>query len=160
MTNNRPIREDQLITTLAQIEGTINSRLLSSISDDTDDLTVLTPNHFISGRSLNAQGVVDINEKVIDGQRKWKAVESLSNIYWKRFIKEYIPSLNARKKWNKVNDIVLLYDSNTPKSFWTLARVIKVHLSKDELVRSVTLKLPNTILVRPVNKLCLLEESV
>ena len=101
MTNNLPIREDQLITTLAQIEGTINSRLLSSISDDTDNLTVLTPNHFISGRSLNAQGVVDINEKVIDGQRKWKAVESLSNIYWKRFIKEYIPSLNARKKWNK-----------------------------------------------------------
>ena len=53
MTNNRPIREDQLITTLVQIEGTINSRPLTSISDDTDDLTVLTPNHFISGRSLN-----------------------------------------------------------------------------------------------------------
>ena len=164
VTNNRPIREDQLITTLVQIEGTINSRPLTSISDDTDDLTVLTPNRFIPGRSLNGQGVVDINEKDIDSRRKWKVVESLSNIDWKRFTKEYIPSLNVRKKWNKVernvkvNDIVFLYDSNTPRSFWPLARVIKVHPSKGELVRSVTLNLPNTTLVRPVNKLCLLEE--
>ena len=141
------MREDQLIKTLVQIEGTINSRPLTSICDDTDYLSVLTPNHFISGRSLNTQGVVDINEKDIDSRRKWKVVESLSNIYWKRFIKEYLPSLNVRKKWNKVqrnvkvSDIVLFYDSNTPRSFWSLARVIKVHPSKDELVRPVTLKL-------------------
>ena len=128
-------------------------------------MTVLTPNHFISGRSLNTQGVVDINVKDIDSRRKWKVAESLSNIYWKRFIKEYIPSLNVRKKWTKVqrnvkvNDIVLLYYSNTPRPYWSLARVIKVHPSKDELVPSVTLKLPNTTLVHPVNKLCLLEES-
>ena len=42
VTNNRPIRENQLITTLAQIERTVNSRLLTSISGDADDdLTVL-----------------------------------------------------------------------------------------------------------------------
>ena len=54
VTNNRPIREDQLITTLVQIQGTINSRPLTFISDDTDELTVLTPNHFMSGRSFIA----------------------------------------------------------------------------------------------------------
>ena len=58
-----------------------------------------------------------------------------------------------------MNDIVLLYDSNTPRSQWPLARVIIVHPSKDELVRSVTLKLPNTALERPLNKLFLLEGS-
>ena len=59
-----------------------------------------------------------------------------------------------------LNNIVLLYDCNTPRSFWSLARAIKVHPSKDELVRCVTLKLPNTTLVRPINKLYLLEESI
>ena len=59
----------------------------------------------------------------------------------------------------KVNYIVFLYDSNTSRSFWLLARVVKVHPSKDELVRSVKLKLPNITLVRTVNQLCLLEES-
>ena len=46
-----------------------------------------------------------------------------------------------------------------PRSYWPLARVIKVHPSKDELVWSVTLKLPNATSIHPVNKLCLLEES-
>ena len=59
----------------------------------------------------------------------------------------------------KVNDIVLLYDSNTTRSFWPLARVIKVYPLEEEIVQSVTLKLSNTTLVRPVNKLYLLEES-
>ena len=70
VTNNQLIRERQLITTLVQIEGTINSQPLTSISDDTDNFTVLTPNHFTSGRSLNTPCVVDIYEKDIDGRRK------------------------------------------------------------------------------------------
>ena len=60
----------------------------------------------------------------------WKVVESLSNICWKGFIKEYIPPLNVRKKINKmqtifkVNDIFLTYHSNMPRLFWALARII------------------------------------
>ena len=96
-TNNQILWEDQLITTLFQVEETINGWPLTSINDDADDLTVLTPNHFISGQYLNTQGVVDINEKDIDSRREWK-VGSLSNIYWKRFIKEYISSFIVRKK--------------------------------------------------------------
>ena len=80
VTNNLSTQKDQLIIALVQIEGTFNSRPLTSISGDADDLTVLTPTHFISGRSLNTQGVVDLNEKVIDSRRKWKVVGSLSNI--------------------------------------------------------------------------------
>ena len=63
--NNRPIRVEQLITTLVQMEGTVNSQHLTTFSDDADDLTVLTPNHFISGRPLNKEDVVYINEHEI-----------------------------------------------------------------------------------------------
>ena len=69
------------------------------------------------------------------------------------------------KKWNKVqqnikvNEIVFLYNNNAPRLFWPLAKVITFHPTKDELVQSVTLKLPNTTFVRPVNKLYLLKES-
>ena len=59
----------------------------------------------------------------------------------------------------KVNDSISLYDSKTPRSYLFLTRVIKVHPSKDGLVTSVALKLRYTTIVRPVNKLCLLEES-
>ena len=47
VTNNQSIREDQLITTLVPVEGTINSRPLTSISDDTDNLTINTKSHYI-----------------------------------------------------------------------------------------------------------------
>ena len=85
---------------------------------------------------------------------EWKVVESLSNIYWKRFIKVYVPLLNVTKKWNKVQwnvkvyDVVLLYDCNMPSSFWPLAWITRVDPSKDELVLSVILKPPNTTCIR------------
>ena len=44
--NNQPIQEDQLVITLAQMKGTIYCQLLTSISDDTNNLTLLTQNHF------------------------------------------------------------------------------------------------------------------
>ena len=71
-TNNWAIRENQLAINFVQIEGTINSCSLTSISDDTDNLSVLSPNHFISGRSLNAQGVVDTNKKDTPSRCRWK----------------------------------------------------------------------------------------
>ena len=61
----------------------------------------------MSARSSNAQGVVDINEKDIDSRRKWIVVETLSNIYWKRFIKKYIPSFNLRKNGIKCNKTLM-----------------------------------------------------
>lgn len=51
-TNNGAIRENQLVISFVQIEGTINSCSLTSISDDTNNLSVLTPNHFISEGNL------------------------------------------------------------------------------------------------------------
>ena len=71
-TNNWAIRENKLVISFVQIEGTINSCSLTSISDDTDNLSVLSPNHFISGQSSNAQGVVDTNKKDTASRCRWK----------------------------------------------------------------------------------------
>ena len=84
MTNNGTVRKDQLITTLGQVKATINSRPLTSISGDTDDLTVLTPNHFIFGLSLNAQGVVDVNEKGIVLESSRKSIKYILERFYQR----------------------------------------------------------------------------
>ena len=53
---------------------------------------------------------------------------------------------------------MLIQTENTPRAFWPLARIIETYVSNDGNVRSVKLKLPNSTVIRPSNKLCLLEE--
>ena len=50
VTKERPVYEDSLVTFLAEVENTLNSRPLTSLSDDSNYLSVLTPNHFLLGR--------------------------------------------------------------------------------------------------------------
>ena len=86
-------------------------------------------------------------------------------MFWARFIKEYLPTLQERKKWNKVNrnfivnDIVLVKSENVPRLFWPLAQIIDAHEGNDETGGSCKLKFGNNTLVRPCNKLCLLAEA-
>ena len=81
-----------------------------------------------------------------------------------RWIKEYLPALQGRQKWLAqkqnltIGAIVLLVNEDTPRSVWPIAPIVDTFPGKDGLVRSVRVKTKNSVLVRPVNKLCLLEE--
>ena len=59
-----------------------------------------------------------------------------------------------------MNDIVLLLDEDTPRSSWPLGQVIEVYSNRrDGLVCSAYFKTRSTELVRPVDKIILLESS-
>ena len=75
--------------------------------------------------------------------RRCRQLHHLSNLFWRPWTREYLPSLQQCQKWNKqqknlpVNDIVLLLDENTPRSIWPLGRAIEVYNNaKDGWVRS------------------------
>ena len=61
----------------------------------------------------------------------------MSDIFWKRWLKEYLPTLQLRQKWCNprgcfaVNDLVLVMDGNAHHGKWPLARVVQVHLWMD-----------------------------
>jgi hypothetical protein len=88
----------------------------------------------------------------------------LSDHLWRRWLLEYLPSLNVRHKWIKeqrdhiVGDLVLVIDSNRPRGQWSLGRVQEVMPSKDGKIRTVKVKTGQGVYVRPVAKICLLEE--
>lgn len=51
-------------------------------------------------------------------------------------------------------------DQNAPRSRWSLGRVVKVYPGQDTRVRTAEVKTRSSeSLVRPVSKLCMLEES-
>ena len=150
VTNGHPVYDQQLYTILVEIEGTINSRPITPVSDDINDFQPLTPNHFLIGRPslYHCQG--KFTEKELNSKRKWKVTQALLEIFWKRFLKEYVPSLTVSTKWNKLhrnykaNDLVLIQTENTSRAFWPLARTIETYVSIDGNVRSVKLKLLQT----------------
>ena len=98
-------------------------------------------------------------------RKQWRHAQYLANCFWSRWIREYIPTLQQRQKWllNKrnlsVNDLVLFVDNTVPRCRWLLGRVTKVFPGEDARVRTAEVKTKNSKLVRPVTKLCLLEEA-
>ena len=79
-----------LYTTFTEIEGLLNSRPLSMVSDDINDLSPLTPNHFLIGRA-NATNLAPCitYENDISHRKLWKRVQALT---------EYLPNLTGRSK--------------------------------------------------------------
>ena len=98
VTHYRPMYEDSISTFITEIESVLNSRPLTSVTDDPNNNNVLTPNHSILGRQSLP---FTLNDDKIVNRTRWRAVEALSNMFSKRFIQEYLPMFNIRKKWNR-----------------------------------------------------------
>ena len=51
VSDGQSLTDDVFITTMCLVEQTLNARPLTSVSDDSDDLEALTPNHFFIGKN-------------------------------------------------------------------------------------------------------------
>lgn len=160
---NSTLTYEELSTVLAQIEACLNSRPISILSDDPHDPLPLTPGHFLVGEPL--LNLSDENYtpcKHITNLERWRLVQKMVNDFWKRWYKEYLVNLNKIYKWNtkqiepEIDDIVILKDDNVPPSKWILGRVIQKHVGPDNLTRVVSIRCKNSVLKRPVNKICVL----
>ena len=162
---DRTLTDLQLATVFTEAESLVNSRPLTAISENPNDLEALTPNHFILGHgspNLPFNAVYDTDKC---SRKRWKEVQFLTQHFWRRWIKEYLPQLTIRHKWRtesrnmKKGDIVLLVDNNASRGMWRLGRIVDVHPGKDDRVRVVQVKTKDGVYTRPVTKLCLLEED-
>lgn len=91
-------------------------------------------------------------------KRRWQQVQYIADLFWKRWVQEYLPLLQERQKWNQKRrsfvpgDIVVVMDSTAPRGSWLLGRVVETFPDKKGLVRSVRLQMKTNILERPVTK--------
>ena len=165
ITRSHLFNEETLHTYLTEIKSIINGRPLTCLSDDLNDFEALTPNHFLIG-TANPNLLICPVEKPGDivNKRKWKSVQVALESFWQRWIREYLPIITTRKKWNiptrnfVVGDLVLMADKNIPRSNWLLARIKEIYRSKDNVVRVVKLKTKFGTYTRSAANLCLLEE--
>lgn len=166
LAKEQPLDDEGLLTLVCEVEAIVNGRPITKVSDDARDPEALTPNHLLllrAGPSL-PPGYFEKSDNY--SRRRWRQVQYLADVFWKRWTREYLPSLQERQKWEKasrnfaVGDVVLVLDESLPRCSWPLGRVIEVFPNRsDGLVRSVRLKTTSSVLVRPVNKLVLLEAA-
>jgi len=156
---------ETLRTVFAEVTSILNSRPLCPSSDDPNDLEPLTPNNFLlQRRNLFVPPGVFAKEDLYS-RKQWRHAQFIADCLWSRWMREYVPTLQQRPKWlvNKrnlpVNDLVLVVDNTVPRSRWLLERVTRVFPGEDLCVRRAEVRTKSSRLVRPVTKLCLLEEA-
>lgn len=141
----------------------INSRPLTHVPTDTMEEEPLTPNSFLLGDPNCVQVFSDKEEdKSWTLKKQWKIANHLKNHFWKRFVKEYIPTLNqrrtnfARTPQIRVGDIVLVADDNLTKNIWPRGIIIELFVGKDGIARSALVKCRNKNIKRPTCKLAVI----
>ena len=158
------LTDQQLATVFTEVENILNSRPLTHSSEDVDDLEALTPNHALVGHHKNWHLMGDFPEK-LTSRKRWKQVQTISNSFWRRWKREYLPILTTRRSWNdkfvnhNVGDLVLLSDKDSPRGKWPLARITKVMPGVDGIVRVAEVQTKEGRYVRPTARLYKLEES-
>ena len=156
------LTDETLLTLMCEVESTINSRPITVVSDDPNDMEPLTPNHLLMMRGPPTP-VMDEVDRRDAYRRRWKQVQYMAALFWRRWTREYLPALQQRNKWInpkpnlKVNDIVIVADETTLRNVWPIGRILAVFPGDDGLVRSVRVKTATSVLTRPVSKVCLLE---
>ena len=160
---NADINDEELMTAFVGAESLINSRPLTYQSSHPGDDVPLTPNHFLFGQLGGHFAPDSVDETKFNLKKRWRRVQELIRHFWQRWLKEWIPSLNSRKKWNnekddfKAGDVVLVLSTDTPRGQWPLGRITKTFTGSDGRVRVVNVQVGRNELTRSVHKLVPLE---
>lgn len=147
---DRTMSYPDLCTLIARIEACLNSRPLSTLSDDPMDLAALTPGHFLIGEPLVNSYFQPVDHLADNRLDNLQLIQKFEQVFWKRWQNEYLNELQKRSKWQsteknlETGDLVILINNQLPPSIWQLGRVIKVHPGPDGLVRNATVKTANS----------------
>ena len=155
-----------LTTLMAEVCAIVNARPIVPVSSDPEAPTILSPAMLLtqkSGETHDNFGPFDIKDMY---KAQWKCVQHLANIFWQCWWKEYVQSLQTRRKWKQEkpdllkDDIVLVKDSSVSRNEWPIGKVLNPIKSADGKVRKAEVKIfrdGKTIkYTRPIAELVLL----
>jgi len=137
---------EEFETIIIFIEGILNSRPLTPVSDDPLDLEALTPAHFLTGPSPLTLFENDYTHIRLNRLDRYQLVIRRQQDLWRRWQLDYITALQKRDKWTKlkpnvqIGDMVLIIDDQTPALHWKIGRIKDIHPGDDGVVRVTTIE--------------------
>ena len=155
----RRLTDEMLNTTFCLVEHALNSRPLTPVSADPSDLGVITPNQFLLGnQATGIPSIVGVDE--FDHRKRYARAQSCANAIWARWLREYVPALNRRTKWQtpaehhlKVGDLVWIVEESNPRGYYPTARIEELRYGSDSVARSTVVRTSSGSLVCPLVKL-------
>ena len=95
---DRIFTKDCLHTFLFEVESILNRILLTTISDNITDIEPLTPNHLLIGSASSNFSPGNFDSDEINLRKKWCLVQAAPDMFWKCWVREYLPLLLILKK--------------------------------------------------------------
>ncbi|XP_055604694.1 uncharacterized protein LOC129752929 [Uranotaenia lowii] len=163
LSSGNRMTDEILLTVIAEAEEIVNTRPLVYLPQDSQEAEALTPNSFIRGTS---SGQLDLpmapTDKADSLRSLYHRSQYIADELWKRWLKEYLPSLNIRTKWLEEHkplqkgDLVFITD-DLHRNNWVRGMVDEVIQGKDGHVRQALVRTSSKVIRRPVTKLAVIE---
>ncbi|XP_037813119.1 uncharacterized protein LOC119604511 [Lucilia sericata] len=151
---------DELQTVCCQAEAIVNSRPLTPMSSDPDDLRAITPSHFLIGRTAQTVPEPSVEHFVSGTLKRYQQIQWAQQHFWQRWQREYLNELQGKRKWTtqfvnlQPNDMVLVKEDNSPPMKWHLGRIVETIKGPDDKVRVVVVKTSDGQHKRAITKIC------
>ncbi|UYV84738.1 hypothetical protein LAZ67_X003264 [Cordylochernes scorpioides] len=119
--------------------------------------------HFLIGTSSIGQPPGQFDDADLRLNKRWRKAQRLADMFWMRWRKEYLPTLQRRTKWRgrvpdvQVGDMVLVLDESLRRGHWPLGIVERVFPGSDKTVRVAEVKTSAGRYRRPVVRLAKLD---
>lgn len=138
--------QEVLTTLMAEVTAIMNARPLIPVSSDPESPLILTRTMLLAQRTGAATPPPGTFGSKSLLKEEWKQVQSLAEIFWCRWRREYLSTLQIRHRWQdkrpslKEGDIVMLKDDQAKRNVWPMTIVARALPSRDGLVGKVEVK--------------------
>ena len=126
----------ELYTYFVKVANLINERPIGQVPNDPDDGSYICPNDILLGRSSSHVPQGPFRE-TRNPRHQVEFIQRIVDSFWKCWMRDVFPVLVPRKKWNtdkrdiKVDDVVIVKDTNAVRGNSTVGKVIKVYPGQD-----------------------------
>lgn len=152
---------EELNTVLVQIEGILNSRPLTPMSADHEDMSYLSPAHFLTGSSLTSYADLNLVGENVGKLSFWKLCVQMQQTFWRQWHKQYLVMLQSRPKWKgvqtnlEIGTMVIIKSDNVSPLQWPIGRIVDVMPGRDGKVRALNVKTAKgSIINTSIMKVC------
>lgn len=167
ITSGHVLHYDVFQTAVIEVEGILNRRPLTPLSDDPSDTSALRPINILHPSTFSHSSATilppETGNDAVGLRCRWRNAQSRVDAFWKVWKSEYLQLLHARSKWTKseVNikkdALVIIVDETLHRHQWSLGRVVEVEGSGAHVRKAQILRPDGKIVLKDRSKIVRLE---